>query len=110
MESARIKSLMAEVRDYTIKNGLGVRIRGRAACQVIRLRKGVWNEIGTEYPLPVDETLLIWTKTGIPASILAVAVRVYELDHPGSELRRLLTGKGPARNETRRAPRREDSR
>ena len=100
---------MAEVRDYTIKNGLGVRIRGRQACQVIRLQKGVWNEIGAEYPLPVDETLLIWTKTGIPASILAVAVRVYELDNPGSQLRRLLTGKGPARYDPRR-PRREDSR
>jgi hypothetical protein len=41
--------------------------------------------------MPVEKTLLIWTEQGIPASILAVALRVYELDHPGSPLRRLLT-------------------
>jgi hypothetical protein len=95
---------MAEVRDYTIRNGIGIRIHGTDTCQVIRLQKGVWNEIGQAYPIPVEKTLLIWTETGIPASILAVALRVYELDHPGSPLRRLLTG---SRNQIseRRAPR-----
>ena len=83
---------MAEVRDYTIRNGIGIRVRGRATCRVIRLQKGVWNEIGEEYRLPVEKNILIWTETGIPASILAVALRVYELDNPGSPLRRILTG------------------
>jgi hypothetical protein len=83
---------MAEVRDYTIRNGIGIRLRGNETCQVIRMQRGIWNEIGQAYPMPVEKTVLIWTETGIPASILAVALRVYELDHPGSPLRRLLTG------------------
>lgn len=95
---------MAEVRDYTIRNGIGIRVRGNDTCQVIRLQKGVWNEIGQSYPLPVEKTLLIWTETGIPSSILAVALRVYELDHPGSRLRRFLTC-APIENIEKRAPR-----
>jgi len=83
---------MAEVRDYTIRNGIGIRLRGNETCQVIRMQRGIWNEIGQAYVMPVEKTVLIWTETGIPASILAVALRMYELDHPGSPLRRLLTG------------------
>jgi len=83
---------MAEVRDYTIRNGIGIRLRGNETCQVIRMQRGIWNEIGQAYVMPVEKTVLIWTETGIPASILAVALRVYELDHPGSPLRRLMTG------------------
>lgn len=101
---------MAEVRDYTIKNGLGIRVLGTESCQVIRLQKGIWNEIGQKYPLPLDPGLLIWTNTGIPASILAVALRVYELDHPGTPLRRLLTGKAPRRDPVKRAAPRENPR
>jgi hypothetical protein len=96
---------MAEVRDYTIKNGLGIRVLGTESCQVIRLQKGVWNEIGKKVPLPVDPTLLIWTNNGIPASTLAVALRVYELDHPAAPLRELLTGKWPKREVKRTKPR-----
>jgi len=92
---------MADVRDYTIKNGLGIRVRGREACQVIRFQKGLWIPIGAEYPLPIEGNLLVWTKLGIPASILAVALKVYELDHPGTQLRSLLTGKESRRNHTR---------
>jgi hypothetical protein len=54
-------------------------------------------EIGETYPLPIDRQLLVWTETGIPASILAVAVKVYELDHPDSGLRWLLTSRRPVR-------------
>lgn len=86
------------MRDYTIHerigmNGVGVRIRRSETCQVIRERNGAWIEIGPVYELPVDETLLIWTRSGIPASVLAVALRVFELDNPGSRLRTLLTAK-----------------
>jgi hypothetical protein len=64
---------------------------------VIRFQKNAWNEIGQTYAIPVDRQLLIWTESGIPASILAVALRVYELDNPGTKLRGLLTGRAPVR-------------
>src|SRR5581483_11855579 len=80
-----------------IKNGIGIRLWGNKACRVIRLIKGQWVEIGSVYDLPVDENTLVWTKTGIPATILAVALRVYELDNPGTPLRSLLHHKEPLR-------------
>lgn len=82
---------MQDFRDYTIKNGLGIRITNGSACRVIRLIHNEWVEIGQPYPLPLDRSLLIWTETGIPASILAVALRVFELDNPESQLRWILT-------------------
>ena len=96
---------MDEFQDFIIKNGLGIRIRRAESCQVIRQQKGKWNEIGPVYLLPVSSDLLVWTKSGIPASVLAVALRVYELDHPDTQLRAFLTGKGgkraaPALNQT----------
>ena len=93
------------MRDYTIRNGIGIRVRGRDTCQVIRLQKGAWHQIGQAYPLPVEKTLLVWTETGIPASILAVALRVYELDHPGSPLRRILTAAPRLHRDARRTQR-----
>jgi len=80
-------------RDYTIKNGLGIRVRNGRECRVIRVIRKEWVEVGKPYPLPLDPSLLIWTNTGIPASILAVALRVYEADHPESQLRVMLTGR-----------------
>jgi hypothetical protein len=84
---------MEEFHDYTIHNGIGVRVRENRSCQVIRLVKGQWTAIGSEYCLPVEPSTLTWTATGIPATTLAVALRVYELDHPTSKLRSLITGK-----------------
>jgi len=80
-----------EFQDYTIHNGIGIRVWGNQSCRVIRLTRGKWVEIGSEYGIPVDATALEWTSTGIPATVLAVALRVYELDHPASPLRRMLT-------------------
>jgi hypothetical protein len=88
---------MEAVRDYTIRNGLGVRVWNRTNCRVIRLVRKEWVEIGERYALPIDRQLLVWTETGIPASILAVAVKVYELDHPESGLRWILTSRRPVR-------------
>ena len=45
------------------------------------------------YRLPVTDNVLVWSQSGIPASVLAVALKVYELDHPGTPLRKLLTAK-----------------
>jgi len=82
---------MQLTEDYTIRNGLGIRVEGRKTCQVIRKQKGEWKEIGRLYELPVEvEDLAIGT-VGIPASVLAVAVRAYEMDHPASKLRSMLT-------------------
>ncbi len=83
---------MDPVRDYTIKNGLGIRVHTGKSCRVIRFIGRQWVEIGTPYSLPVDRSVVIWTETGIPASILAVALRVYELDNPDTQLRMILTG------------------
>ncbi len=88
------------IRDYTIHNGIGIRVKGSQACQVIRLVRGQWVEIGNEYSIPVDPSALCWTPTGIPATVLSVALRVYELDHPTTSLRRMLMGK-PARETSR---------
>lgn len=83
---------MALIEDYTIKNGLGIRVTARKTCQVIRKQKGVWQEIGKLYDLPVvDEDLRWGGDSQIPASVLAVALRAYELDHPNSRLRSVLT-------------------
>jgi hypothetical protein len=83
---------MELIEDYTIRNGLGIRISGRKTCQVIRKQRNVWNEIGRQYDLPVADEDLKWGGS-IPASVLAVALRAYELDHPNSKLRSVLTRK-----------------
>jgi len=41
--------------------------------------------------LPLQQEDLRFGKSGIPASVLAVAVRAYELNNPGSSLREDLT-------------------
>ena len=82
---------MALIEDYTIRNGIGIRVTGRKTCQVIRKQKGVWKEIGRIYDLPVEEEDLRWGSSEIPASVLAVALRAFELDHPNSRLRAVLT-------------------
>jgi hypothetical protein len=89
---------MEEFHDYTIHNGIGIRVHGTRACRVIRLLKGHWVEIGEEYSIPVEPTTLAWTATGIPATVLAVALRVYELDHPTATLRNLLAAKPVVEN------------
>jgi hypothetical protein len=81
---------MALQQDFTIRNGLGIRVIDQRSCQAIRKQRGVWKEIGRVYQLPVSEHDLQWSKMGTPASVLAVALRAYELDHKGSELRDLL--------------------
>ena len=82
---------MSEKQDFTIPNGLGIRITGGNTCQVIRRQRGVWKEIGRTYQLPLQQEDLRFGKSGIPASVLAVAVRAYELNNPGSSLREDLT-------------------
>jgi hypothetical protein len=77
--------------DYTIKNGLGIRLQGQRTCQVIRLQHGEWKEIGPVYTIPVAQVDIEWTETGIPHSVLSVALRAYELDHPDTKLREVLT-------------------
>jgi hypothetical protein len=99
---------MEEVRDYTIKNGIGIRVKDGQTCRVIRHLKGAWIEIGQSYELPIDKSAVVWTSSGIPATVLAVALRVYELDHPESNLRSLLTrgvGRYHTRGPVRRAAR-----
>ena len=81
---------MQPVLDFTTRKDLGIRLKGRASCRVIRLQHGVWTEIGQDYDLPVDPNVLEWTRADIPSSILAVALRIYELDHPGTDLRSVL--------------------
>ena len=83
---------MELIEDYTIRNGLGIRINARKTCQVIRKQKNEWKEIGRVYELPVAEEELRWNLE-IPASVLAVALRAYEMDHPNSKLRAVLTRK-----------------
>ena len=86
-----------EFQDYTIHNGIGIRVRGKnQSCRVIRLVREQWVEIGSEYSIPIEANALVWSGSGIPATVLAVALRVYELDHPASPLRRMLTGKRAA--------------
>ncbi|MGH9614219.1 MAG: hypothetical protein ACRD4P_14185, partial [Bryobacteraceae bacterium] len=79
------------VKDYLTRKELGIRVNGRESCCVIRFQNGSCIEIGRDYTLPMDSSLLSWPSSGVPGSILAVALRIYELDHPGSELRSLLT-------------------
>lgn len=85
------KMSVVEIRDFTIHNGIGIRIADGETCQVIRKQRGVWKEIGKAYDLPLQDEDLKWTRNGIPASVIAVALRAYELECPGNCLRRLLT-------------------
>jgi hypothetical protein len=80
-------------RDFITRKELGIRIKGRQKARVIRWRDGVWAEIGQDYELPIESALLNWSAPGIPSSILAVALRIYELDNPGTELRSMLSRK-----------------
>jgi hypothetical protein len=82
---------MTDKKDFTIPNGLGIRMIGGVACQVIRQQRGVWKEIGRTYDLPLSKEDLQFSKSGIPASVIAVALRVYELNNPASNLRQQLT-------------------
>jgi hypothetical protein len=83
--------VMSEQRDFTISNGLGIRIVDGRICQAIRRQRGAWKEIGQRYELPLRSEDLKWTRGGIPASVIAVALRAYELSCPGSALRQELT-------------------
>ena len=82
---------MSEKQDFTIPNGLGIRIVDGFTCQVIRQQRGAWKEIGRIYELPLNRDDLQFSKRGTPASVIAVALRAYELDNPGSDLRQQLT-------------------
>jgi hypothetical protein len=82
---------MSEKQDFTISNGVGIRIAGQRTCQVIRQQRGVWKEIGRTYHLPLTKEDLQFAKSGIPASVIAVALRAYEIGNPGSRLRQELT-------------------
>ena len=84
---------MQPAKDYLTRKDLGIRIKGREGCCVIRFQNGSWIEIGRDYELPMESALLSWPSSGVPGSILAVALRIYELDHPGTDLRMRLTRK-----------------
>ena len=90
-------------QDYSIKNGIGIRIQSES-CRVIRKIKGEWKEIGPVYEIPVETRLLNWTPPDIPPGVLAVALRAYELDHPGTRLRCLLTMNAAERRRSLIAP------
>ncbi|HZT38093.1 MAG TPA: hypothetical protein VFA28_09350 [Bryobacteraceae bacterium] len=83
---------MDQFRDFTVRNGIGIRLCGERNCRVIRRVKAGWVEIGPWYSLPIEPSVVNWPKDGIPASVLAVALKFYELDHPESTLRDVLTG------------------
>ena len=77
-------------RDFTSGN-IGVRIY-EGDCTVIEKRSGVhgWVECGQRTLLPLPDLFDSGFAT-IPANELAHAVKVYEMDNPGGELRKLLT-------------------
>jgi hypothetical protein len=79
-------------RDYLTRKEIGIRIKGQKTCRVIRVFKGEWIEFGPEYTLPMPPELLQWSPPGIPASTLAVALKIYEMDNLWSGLRGLLSG------------------
>jgi len=83
---------MEPFRDYLTRKEIGIRIKGQKTCRVVRVFKGEWIEFGPEYTLPMDPELLQWSPPGIPASTLAVALKMYELDNLWSSLRSLLSG------------------
>src|SRR4051812_30551112 len=81
------------LRDYVTRKEIGIRVEGAESCRVIRVQNGSWIEIGQKYSLPVESSVLDWSATGIPGSMLAVALRIYELDHPEDDLRSKLVRK-----------------
>jgi hypothetical protein len=83
---------MEPFRDYLTKKEIGIRIKGQKTCRVVRVFKGEWIEFGPEYTLPMDPELLKWSPPGIPASTLAVALKIFELDNLWSDLRGILSG------------------
>src|SRR5215831_8204897 len=77
-------------QDYTTRQGIGIRVQ-TDGCRVIRRIREEWREIGPLYTIPVDARLLNWTPPAIPPGVLAVALRVFELNYPGTRMRCLLT-------------------
>lgn len=77
-------------QDYTTNLGIGIRVRAEN-CQVIRKVRGSWHEFGPVYEIPIDRRLMVWTLAAIPPDVLAVALRHFEIEYPGTRLRYLLT-------------------
>jgi hypothetical protein len=86
---------MDQFRDYTVRNGIGIRLFINNKCRVIRHVRMEWIEIGPVYSVPVEANILNWPRNGIPASVLAVALRFCELEAPSTALRGMLTGAHP---------------
>jgi hypothetical protein len=82
---------MRSVSEFTTRHGLAIRFLEDGTCQVIRLSNRRWITVGPTFSTPVEPTALTWTPDGIPASVLAVALRLYEEENPGTRLRNLLT-------------------
>jgi hypothetical protein len=76
-------------QDYTTTIGVGIRVRAEN-CQVIRWIRGKWQELGPVYEIPVDRRLMLWNPPAIPPGVLAVALRTFEAEYPGTRLRYLL--------------------
>jgi hypothetical protein len=89
---------MQNYQDYTTYLGVGIRLHAKN-CQVIRKVRGVWQELGPIYDLPVDNRLLEWHPSTIPPGVLAVAVHVFEAEFGGTRLRRLLMMNDPQRRQ-----------
>ena len=77
---------MQNYQDYIALEQIGIRVWADN-CQVIRKQRGSWREIGPVYSMPVDARLLTWKPPAIPPGVLAVALHVLEVNHPGSRLR-----------------------
>jgi hypothetical protein len=85
----RLIRVMLIQQEYTTRLGVGIRI-GAGKCQVIRKVKEEWQSLGPVYELPVEARLLSWAPPAIPPGVLAVALRAYESENPGTRLRSLL--------------------
>ena len=59
---------MDQFRDYTVRNGIGIRLFIHNQCRVLRRVKMDWIEIGPVYAVPVEANDLNWPRNGIPAS------------------------------------------
>jgi hypothetical protein len=81
---------MQNHQDYLPNQGIGIRVHAEN-CQAIRKVRQGWREIGPVYRIPIDARLLNWIPPGIPPGVVAVALRQFELQYPGTRLRCLLT-------------------
>lgn len=77
--------------DYHL-NHLGVRV-SEHECQLVARTDGHWNVVGPACPLPIEIPSDAETLQASANNVIALTAWQYDLECPGSDIRRLMSGR-----------------